>query len=101
MRRPTERNVPATVEPASSCEPALQRLLERFGHQTGMTNREIGVLWWAASRGLSIKQIASEIHRSPKTVEQAWSRIYVKTGQASQLEVLARLLREALASPLQ
>lgn len=82
---------------ATAIDAAFSRLLARFAREKGLSTKQLDILALAASRGLAIKQIAGAIDRSPKAVQQAWSRIYAKTGCGSQLEVMAGLLRAALA----
>ena len=63
-------------------------------NEFSLTGRESEVLR-AAVRGLSTKEIASEIGISAKAVEYYWRRIFAKLGCRAQIEVMALLLRRA------
>jgi DNA-binding NarL/FixJ family response regulator len=73
--------------------PALDAtLLRQFATTHRLSHRETQVLERAV-HGLCMKQSADELGLSVKTVENYWTRIYHKTGQSSQLGVLAGMLR--------
>jgi DNA-binding NarL/FixJ family response regulator len=61
----------------------------------GLTERE-----WAVARGLAsdqpIKEIASELGVSPKTVEYYWARIKAKVGVRSHVGLLRWMVERGL-----
>jgi DNA-binding CsgD family transcriptional regulator len=70
-------------------------LVRQFASVSRLSDRESQVLR-SAAEGRSMKEAAAELGISIKTVGDYWSRIYAKTGDRSQLEVVARLLRIVL-----
>jgi DNA-binding NarL/FixJ family response regulator len=66
--------------------------LNDFADAHHLSGRETEVLRRAAE-GLSMKEIAFELGISTKTVEKYWCRIYEKTGQISQMAVMALMFR--------
>jgi DNA-binding CsgD family transcriptional regulator len=71
------------------------KVVRQFASVSRLSDRESQVLCRAAE-GRSMKEAAAELGISIKTVGDYWSRIYAKTGDRSQLEVVARLLRTML-----
>jgi DNA-binding CsgD family transcriptional regulator len=69
---------------------AVTRVVREFG----LSAREAEVLA-ALSEGRCTKEIAADLGLSRKTIEYFWTRIYAKLRCASQVEVMALLLRRA------
>ncbi len=61
-----------------------------------LTDREIEVLR-LIGKGLSRCEIASELHRSPKTIDGHQERLLKKTGLGSRTELMRFAIREGLA----
>jgi DNA-binding NarL/FixJ family response regulator len=91
---PTQRDF---VDGESPFAPApadrLVTFLERFARDEGLSRREAQVLTYAVN-GSSMKETAAALGLSHKTVEDYWSRLYVKTKRRSQLKVIAKAMRE-------
>jgi DNA-binding NarL/FixJ family response regulator len=62
---------------------------EVSGAQSTLTEREIETLRLVA-RGLTVKQVGSRLHRSPRTVESHLSTLYRKLGARNRVQALAR-----------
>jgi len=74
---------------------ALVAFIERFGRCYGLSPQQLNLLHFAAT-GVARKESAARSGCSVKTVEEHWRRIYHKTGCASELQVVAILLRSIL-----
>jgi DNA-binding NarL/FixJ family response regulator len=70
----------------------------RVAEKLALSRRETEVLL-AVSAGKCIKETAADLGVSEKAVQYFWARIFVKSGCASQVQVLALLLRHATSSP--
>jgi DNA-binding NarL/FixJ family response regulator len=93
---PTQRDfVPSDESPFAAPAQAdrLVSFLERFSREEGLSRREAQVLAFAVN-GSSMKETAAALGLSHKTVEDYWSRLYVKTKRRSQLKVIAKAMRE-------
>jgi DNA-binding NarL/FixJ family response regulator len=97
---------PAADAAAPPCpEPAVAGQLlsgpaavaQQVARELALSRRETQVLV-AASRGQCIKETAADLGVSVKAVQYFWARIFMKSGCASQLQVLALLLRHATSS---
>jgi DNA-binding CsgD family transcriptional regulator len=83
------------VEPSPSGAAAVAL---RVAEELGLSRRETEVLL-AVAAGKCIKETAADLGVSEKAVQYFWARIFVKSGCASQVQVLALLLRHATTSP--
>jgi len=66
----------------------------RVAQELALSRRETEVLR-AAAGGKCIKETAADLGVSEKAVQYFWARIFMKSGCASQVQVLALLLRHA------
>ena len=66
-------------------------MAQEVARELALSRRETQVLV-AASRGQCIKETAADLGVSVKAVQYFWARIFMKSGCASQLQVLALLL---------
>ena len=86
-------------------EPSWQRIVERYAAAHQLSRQELRLLL-GIIEGRSDKSIAADWGRSRSTVSTYWKRIFAKTGQRPQREVLAHVLRftaefeDAEATPL-
>ena len=92
---PANGESPFAPEPEAAPAPPdrLTSFLERFSREEGLSRREAQVLSFAVN-GSSMKETAAALGLSHKTVEDYWSRLYVKTKRRSQLKVIAKAMRE-------
>jgi DNA-binding CsgD family transcriptional regulator len=67
-------------------------MVRAFASGHDLSEREAAVLASAVA-GLAMKETAARLRISVKTVECYWARIYEKTRDRSQREVLARMFR--------
>ena len=74
---------------------AGHRAMSRREWPAGLTAREVDVLRLVA-RGMSSKEIASELVISPKTARNHIEHIYVKTGAASRVEASLFAIKHGL-----
>ncbi len=74
----------------------VRRHIVEFAYRLGLSVREATVLVLAAGSGLHRKAAADRLGCSPGTVDTYWRRILRKSGQSSQLELLAVLLSYVL-----
>jgi DNA-binding NarL/FixJ family response regulator len=77
----------------------IATVVARFSRLRKLSARETEIIRLAGVEGRAIKEIAAVLDASRKTIEQYWSRIYLKTGCHSQLEVVAALFRSAVRPP--
>jgi DNA-binding CsgD family transcriptional regulator len=73
---------------------AADAAIREFARHHELSKREHEVLALGA-RGLIAKEIAAEIGCSARTVEEYWSRIFLKVGIRSRAAILAKLLERA------
>jgi DNA-binding NarL/FixJ family response regulator len=91
---PTQRDFVNGESPfATAPSDRLSSFLERFAREEGLSRREAQVLTFAVN-GSSMKETAAALGLSHKTVEDYWSRLYVKTKRRSQLKVIAKAMQE-------
>jgi DNA-binding CsgD family transcriptional regulator len=81
---------------ARYCGPAT--VARRVAQELALSRRETEVLL-AAAAGKCIKETAADLGVSEKAVQYFWTRIFAKSRCASQVQVLALLLRHATSSP--
>jgi DNA-binding NarL/FixJ family response regulator len=62
---------------------------EASGAQSHLTDRELEILEYVAV-GLSVKQVASRLALSPRTVETHLSKLYRKLGARNRIQALSR-----------
>ena len=70
----------------------------RANHPAGMTDREVDVLRLAA-QGLTMRQVASRLGISAKTVDHHLQRIYVKTGVGTRGALALFAIEHGLVRP--
>ena len=78
------------------CGPAL--VARKVAQELALSPRETEVLL-AVAAGKCIKETAADLGVSEKSIQYFWARIFAKSGCASQVQVLALLLRHATSSP--
>jgi DNA-binding CsgD family transcriptional regulator len=81
--------------PACTFSDRLTSLLDELAIGRRLSAREREVLHLSAC-GVATKEIAFRLGIARKSVDEYWSRIYVKLGCSSALEAVALLLRRAL-----
>lgn len=88
--------VPGWEDPPPGDEPPSgpAAVARQVAKQLALSPRETEVLL-AVSAGKCIKETAAELGVSEKAVQYFWARIFMKSGCASQVQVLALLLRHA------
>lgn len=79
------------------CGPAV--VARRVAQQLSLSRRETEVLL-AVAAGKCIKETAADLGVGEKAVQYFWGRIFAKSGCASQVQVLALLLRHATSAPV-
>lgn len=94
------RAVRATAAGQSAIDPAIApRLIARLTHPAAggdtLTDRELDVLRHAA-RGLTNKQIGTDLQISDRTVQNHLANIYAKLGVASRTEAVTAALQRHL-----
>lgn len=85
---PSTSHTAIIIEPASATEMA-PLIIEAYG----ITPRELDVTH-ALARGLSISEIAGQLHLSRYTVQDHLKRIYEKVGVASRAELVAKMFAD-------
>jgi DNA-binding CsgD family transcriptional regulator len=71
----------------------IESAAEALARAYGFSEAESEVVLLAARDGLCMKEIACRRGVSQKTIQAQWARIYEKTGSASQVAVMAILIR--------
>ena len=100
------RLVPASAHAAAGCRksapadayPGPADVARRVAQELALSRRETEVLL-AVAAGKCIKETAADLGVSEKAVQYFWTRIFAKSRCASQVQVLALLLRHATGSP--
>jgi DNA-binding CsgD family transcriptional regulator len=86
-------DLPAGVQRPDSGVEVVEAQVNQLGPLSRLTPRELEVLA-LLGRGLSIKQIAKELHRAPKTIENHRNALGEKLGVSDRVE-LAEIARRA------
>ena len=74
----------------------IQTLLASYAARQSLSRREFQVVEMALLE-MHTKEIADQFDCAPSTVEEYWKRIYRKTGAASKVAVISRLLMHVLS----
>ena len=90
MRPPAEQSGKTTPQAADGHKDSEEIMLQNLAKRSGLSVREITIIPLMA-RGLGNKQIALELHISPKTVGNHIYNIYRKLDISSRYELLALL----------